>query len=257
MMELRDVSAGYRGRPASHHIDLRLTRGSLTVLIGPNGSGKSTLLRAMAGLLSPLTGGIWLEGREAARYTPRQWARRVALLPQMRSVPALTAGQLVMHGRYPYLAFPRTLTQQDQQAARQALERVGAEGLTDRPLQTLSGGERQRVYLAMLLAQQADLLLLDEPATYLDIGHQLEMLALIRTLSDEGKTLVVVMHDLTHALELGGRICLLEEGRITAQGDGRALLPAIERAFTVRALTLRDGRGRDRVLFEAPERVKE
>ena len=252
MMELRDLSAGYRGRPVVRHVDLRLAPGSLTVLIGPNGSGKSTLLRAMAGLLPPLSGGLWLEGKPAAQYTPRQWARRVALLPQARETPALTAGQLVMHGRYPYLAFPRTPTRQDRLAAAGAMERVGAEALAERPLGALSGGERQRVYLAMMLAQQAELLLLDEPATYLDIGHQLEMLELIRSLNGEGRTLVVVMHDLTRALELGGRLCLLEAGQITAQGSGGTLLPAIERAFCVRALALRDGRGRERVLFEAP-----
>ena len=252
MMELQDVSAGYRGRPVVHHVHLRLARGSLTVLIGPNGSGKSTLLRTMAGLLPPLTGGIWLEGQETVRFTPRQWARQVALLPQARPVPELTAGQLVMHGRYPYLAFPRTPTRQDQWAACQALERVGAEALAERPLRDLSGGERQKVYLAMMLAQQADFMLLDEPATYLDIGHQLEMLALIRSLSDEGKTLVVVMHALTHAFDLGGRLCLLEAGHMTAQGSGRELLPAIERAFGVQALVLRDHRGKERILFETP-----
>ncbi len=179
MMELRNVSAGYQGRPVVQQVNLHLERGSLTVLVGPNGSGKSTLLRAMAGLIPPLSGEIWLQGQAAARFTPRQWARRVAMLPQTRSVPALTAGQLVMHGRYPYLGFPRTLTAQDRQAVCRALERVGADGLAGRPMQALSGGERQRVYLAMLLAQQAEMLLLDEPATYLDIGHQLEMLGLI------------------------------------------------------------------------------
>ena len=210
MIRLEAIAAGYRGAPVLQDVDLELPRGSLTVLIGPNGSGKSTLLKTIAGLLRPMEGRIWLEGQDLGTYAPKSLARKMALLPQQREIPAMTVRELAAHGRYPHLSFPRTFSPADHRAVEEALEILHLQPLAERLLGTLSGGERQRAYLAMLLAQQAELLLLDEPSVHMDIGCQLELGQLIRELHGRGKTLLVVMHDLASALTLDARLCLME-----------------------------------------------
>ena len=176
MIELRHVTAGYPGHPVLEDVSLTLPSGKITALIGPNGCGKTTLLRAACGLL-PLAGGqIFFGGRELGQFRRREFARLVALLPQTRDVPAIRAEQLVAHGRYPHLSFGRDLTQADREKIRWAMEVTGTTALQNKELSQLSGGERQRVYLAMTLSQDTDILFLDEPTTYLDIGQKYEML---------------------------------------------------------------------------------
>ena len=254
MIRMENITAGYRGVTVLRDVNLKLPRGSLTVLIGPNGSGKSTLLKTAAGLIRPEKGEIWLEGQALGAYAPKILARKMALLPQQREVPAMTVWELAAHGRYPHLSFPRTFSPADHQAVEDALESLQLQTLAERQLSTLSGGERQRSYLAMLLAQQAELLLLDEPATHMDIACQLELLALIRELHGKGKTLLVVMHDLAAALTLDARLCLMEQGRITALGSADELLAsgAVERAFGVKARRTWDESGKAYVHFDRP-----
>ena len=186
------------------------------------------------------------------QYKPREFAKTAAFLPQQREIPELTVRELAAHGRYPHLSFPRILSTEDRAAVEDALLSVRMESLADRPLAELSGGERQRAYVAMLLAQEAELLFLDEPAAHLDVGCQLDMLALIGELRERGKTLVVVMHDLGQAISMEARLCLMEQGRMTAQGRAEELLSsgAIERAFGVRAVPLKDEQGRTQWTFE-------
>ena len=179
MIELRHVTAGYPGHLVLEDVSLTLPSGKITALIGPNGCGKTTLLRAACGLL-PLAGGqIFFGGRELGQFRRREFARLVALLPQTRDVPAIRAEQLVAHGRYPHLSFGRDLTQADREKIRWAMEVTGTTALQNKELSQLSGGERQRVYLAMTLSQDTDILFLDEPTTYLDIGQKYEVLELI------------------------------------------------------------------------------
>ena len=192
MVKLKGISAGYGEKTVLRNISMDFPPGTVTAILGPNGCGKSTLLKTAAGLL-PVTAG------EITMDEPH--ARRIAYLPQSRSVPEMTAGRLVLHGRFPWLTWPRRYRAEDEAEARAAMERLGVAELSDTPLAELSGGTRQKCYLAMALAQGADTLLLDEPTSFLDIGHQLQLMALCRELAAEGKALAVVLHDLPLALD--------------------------------------------------------
>ena len=221
MIELRHVTAGYPGHLVLEDVSLTLPSGKITALIGPNGCGKTTLLRAACGLL-PLAGGqIFFGGRELGQFRRREFARLVALLPQTRDVPAIRVEQLVAHGRYPHLSFGRDLTQADREKIRWAMEVTGTTALQNKELSQLSGGERQRVYLAMTLSQDTDILFLDEPTTYLDIGQKYEMLELIARVNALGKTVVMVLHDLSLAFSYSHQVVVLEQGKIAAQGEAQ------------------------------------
>ena len=218
MLELKNLSAGYPGRDVLRKIDLKFTPGRVTVLLGPNGCGKSTLLRAACGLL-PISGGeVLLDGLPLAEYRPQQAARKVAYLPQSRSVPNITARRMVLHGRFPYLSYPRRYRQEDYEAADRALEQVDALEAANRSVAELSGGQRQKVYLAMALAQDTETILMDEPTTYLDIRHQMEVMALARTLAQQGKAVVLVLHDLCLAMETADEVAVLWEGELQQVG---------------------------------------
>lgn len=245
MIELRHVTAGYPGHPVLEDVSLTLPSGKITALIGPNGCGKTTLLRAACGLL-PLAGGqIFFGGRELGQFRRREFARLVALLPQTRDVPAIRVEQLVAHGRYPHLSFGRDLTQADREKIRWAMEVTGTTALQNKELSQLSGGERQRVYLAMTLSQDTDILFLDEPTTYLDIGQKYEMLELIARVNALGKTVVMVLHDLSLAFSYSHQVVVLEQGKIAAQGEAQPVfdsgVPARVFGVSSQCITL-DGR---------------
>lgn len=218
MLELRNLSAGYPGRDVLRKIDLKFTPGRVTVLLGPNGCGKSTLLRAACGLLPTSGGEVLLDGAPLAEYRPQQAARKVAYLPQSRSVPNITARRMVLHGRFPYLSYPRRYRREDYEAADRALEQVDALEAANRSVAELSGGQRQKVYLAMALAQDTETILMDEPTTYLDIRHQMEVMALARTLAQQGKAVVLVLHDLCLAMETADEVAVLWEGELQQVG---------------------------------------
>ena len=222
MIEFRQVTTGYGNTVAVKDITFRVEQGTITSLIGPNGSGKSTLLRAAVGQL-PLWGGdIVIKGKSLSSYGRKELARTVAFMPQSRSVPSITVRGLVSHGRFPYLGLSRKMMARDKQAVAQAMEQTGVAEWADRDLRALSGGERQRAYL-------------DEPATYLDISHQFELLELIRALNRQGKTIVMVLHDLGHALSCSHNVALLYQGRLAACESPRSLYQSgeIDRIFQV------------------------
>lgn len=238
MIALDGLSAGYGGMPCVRGVTLSLRPGVLTGIVGPNGCGKSTLLKTIAGLLSPLAGGMTLDGRDLARMAPRERARQIAFMPQSRSAPELTVAQLAAHGRYPHLGVRRRLTAQDREAVRKAMERAGAYAHRHALLTELSGGERQRAYLAMLLAQDAPYLLLDEPASSLDPGAQLELMALLRALAREGHAVAVVLHDLPLALSCCDELLAMRGGRLEARlaPDGADTARILGEIFGVRIL---------------------
>ena len=214
MIELKNISAGYGKQPVLSHISVSFEKGRLTSVIGINGSGKSTLLKTVLGIL-PVTGGeITVDGRNLDSLSRNETARKIAYLPQGKHTPDMTVGQLVLHGRFPYLSYPRRYGEKDRRTAVLAMEQVGIAGLAQKPLHTLSGGMRQNAYIAMALAQDTDYILLDEPTTYLDIAHQLDLMRTLRKLSDEGKGIVTVMHDLPMAFTFSDRIILLDQGGI-------------------------------------------
>jgi len=218
MLSLRRLSGGYRGRRVVEDLTLDIPRGRITALLGPNGCGKSTLLRLCARLLEPMDGEVILDGRELSGIPRRELARMVSILPQGRPVSNIPVATLVSHGRFPYLGYPRRMGKEDWEKVEEALALTGTAEYRRRSVAELSGGQRQKVYLAMALAQDTPLVLLDEPATYLDLGHQLELMELIRLLRDRGKTVAAVLHDLPQALEWADEIVVMDGGRLADQG---------------------------------------
>ena len=252
MLEAKNLSAGYPGRAVLAGVSLAARPGRVLALLGPNGCGKSTLLRTMAGLLPPLGGEVLLDGRRD--YSPRQAARRVAYLPQSRTAPSITVRRLVLHGRFPYLSYPRRYGREDYAAVDRALAAADALDLADRPLPELSGGQRQKAYLAMALAQETEAILMDEPTTFLDIRHQLEVLALVRRLAEEGRGVVLALHDLCLALTAADDVAVLGEGRLLALGGPEAVYQSkvLERVMGVR-LDRSEGPGGRRYFCQLPE----
>ena len=236
MIELRNLRAGYPGRPVLEGISLDFRPGEVLAVIGPNGCGKSTLLRAANGLLPRAGGDVLLDGVPLERLSARETAQKIAYLPQSRTTPNITAGRMVLHGRFPYLSYPRRYRPEDYRVARQALGLAGAGELEDRLLPELSGGQRQRVYLAMALAQETQTVLMDEPTTFLDVRHQLEVMALARTLAGQGKSVALVLHDLCLALRWAGQAVVMAEGRVLCQGPPEEIFDsgALDRVFGVR-----------------------
>ena len=252
MLEARNLSAGYPGRAVLAGVSLAARSGRVLALLGPNGCGKSTLLRTMAGLLPPLGGEVLLDGRRD--YSPRQAAQRVAYLPQSRTAPNITVRRLVLHGRFPYLSYPRRYGREDYEAVDRALAAADALDLADRPLPELSGGQRQKAYLAMALAQETEAILMDEPTTFLDIRHQLEVLALVHRLAEEGRGVVLTLHDLCLALTAADDVAVLGEGRLLALSGPEAIYQSkvLERVMGVR-LDRSEGPGGRRYFCQLPE----
>lgn len=223
MIELKNLRAGYPGRIVLEGVSLDFRPGQVLAVLGPNGCGKSTLLRTVNGLLPRLGGEVLLDGVPLGKLTAGEVARKVAYLPQSRSVPRITAGRMVLHGRFPYLSYPRRYRREDYEMVERALEQVGAAELAPRLLTELSGGQRQKIYLAMALAQDTSTILMDEPTTYLDVSCQLEVMALARRLAEEGRAVVMVLHDLPLALRYAHRAAVLRDGRVCQSGTPEEL----------------------------------
>ena len=236
MLNLQHISAGYGEKTILHDISLDFPAGTVTAILGPNGCGKSTLLRAAAGLLPVSAGTVTVDGPVA---------RAIAYLPQSRPVPDMTAQQLVLHGRFPWLSWPRRYRETDIAIAGAAMDRLGIGEFAQRPLGELSGGTRQKCFLAMALAQEAPSLLLDEPTSFLDVGHQLKLMALCRELASEGKAVALVLHDLPLALQWADRVAVMDQGRILAMGTPEEIWSSgiLDRVFGVEVRRLEDDRG--------------
>ena len=218
MIELRNFTVGYDGQAVLRDVNLSFLPGTVTVLVGPNGCGKSTLLRSVLGFQPPISGEVLYDGVPRSELKLRETAQKASYLAQSRNVPNITGYRMVLHGRFPYLGYPRRYGPEDHKAVRAALEQMDALELADRFLPNLSGGERQKIYLAMALAQDTPALFLDEPTTYLDVGHQQEVMAVSRRLADQGKAVGMVLHDLCLALRWGDRVAVLDQGRLQRVG---------------------------------------
>jgi iron complex transport system ATP-binding protein len=214
------LDLGYGDRQIVSALDLTVPPGQLTVIVGANACGKSTLLRGLARLLTPSRGAVYLDGKPIHQMSTRQVATMLGVLPQSPIAPdAITVADLVGRGRYPHQGWFRRWTPEDDEAVAEALAATDTGELADRPVDDLSGGQRQRVWIAMALAQQTDLLLLDEPTTFLDINHQVEVLDLLTDLvRQRGRTVVVVLHDLNLACRYADHIVAMKAGRIVAEG---------------------------------------
>ena len=238
------ISVGYRTREVLHDLTLDVPPGRFTALLGPNGSGKSTLLRALAGLTAPRAGKVTLDGHTIATLSRRRLAKHLSLLPQTPRAPDdLAVGDLVAQGRYPHRRLFTRWSSQDQLICNDSMRMTDVDGLAASLLGRLSGGQRQRAWIAMTLAQSADILLLDEPTTYLDIAHQLDILHLLRRLvRDQGRTIVAVLHDINHAARFADHICLLREGRLIASGSAQRVIQPdhLREAFAIETTILHD-----------------
>jgi iron complex transport system ATP-binding protein len=241
-----DVTVRYADRAAVQAASVQIPPGQVVAIIGPNGSGKSTLLKALARLLRPETGAVLLDGREISAIPSVAVARRLALLPQAPVAPGdLTVRELVSFGRAPHVGTFQRLRVHDQAAIDRALRLTELTGWADRRLTALSGGERQRVWIALALAQEPAILLLDEPTTYLDIAYQLDLMELLTHLNrQEGLTVVMVLHDLNQAARFADQIIAMKNGRILAQGaPSDVIQPELLRdCFGVEALVMQDQR---------------
>ncbi|MDY4325905.1 Fe(3+) dicitrate ABC transporter ATP-binding protein FecE [Pectobacterium brasiliense] len=239
-MELttQNLTAGYGNKRILDGLSLSLPSGKITALLGPNGCGKSTLLKCFAKLLTPESGVIQLNGKPLSAFSARQLSRHLALLPQQHLTPeGITVRDMVAYGRSPWLSLWGRLSPDDRQRVQLAMEKTHIVDLADKRLTDLSGGQRQRAFLAMLLAQDTPVVLLDEPTTYLDINHQVELMKLLRELNQAGKTVVTVLHDLNQASRYCDHLVMLSGGRVMAQGSPHEVMkPALlQQVFSIDA----------------------
>lgn len=214
------ITAGYENNLILHDVSLSIPSNKISIMIGANGCGKSTLLKTMARLIKPASGHVTLNGKPISKIPPKQLARVLGLLPQSPIVPeGITVADLVGRGRYPHQTFLKGWTKKDYEAVAEAMEIMNITEFADRSIDELSGGQRQRVWIAMALAQQTDILFLDEPTTYLDITYQIEILDLLTDLNRKhGTTIVMVLHDINLSARYADHIFALQQGRLVAEG---------------------------------------
>ncbi|MFD6139505.1 ABC transporter ATP-binding protein [Promicromonospora sp. NPDC060271] len=254
------ITLGYDKRVISRELSVEIPDGSFTMIVGPNACGKSTLLRALSRLLPPSAGQVVLDGRAISSYRAKEVARVLGLLPQSSLAPdGITVADLVARGRHPHQSMIRQWSPADEQAVHAAMEATGVTELSGRLVDELSGGQRQRVWVAMVLAQETPLLLLDEPTTFLDIAHQIELMELLADLNSDGRTLVTVLHDLNQAARYGTHLIAMRDGAVVAQGPPAEIVTAelVEEVFGLPCVVVPDpvtgtpsvtpvGRSRDR-----------
>lgn len=240
----RDLVVGYDERIIINGLDIDVPDAAVTTIIGPNGCGKSTLLRCLARLLPPKSGTVFLDGADITTIKPKTVARTLGILPQNPVAPeGLTVADLVARGRHPYQKWYQQASADDEAAVAEALELTSTTELADRSINALSGGQRQRVWIALALAQGTDLLLLDEPTTYLDLAHSLEVLDLVHSLkTDHGKTIVMVLHDLNLAVRYSDSLFVMADGALVTQGTPDEVITTqlLDSAFGLRAEVVAD-----------------
>ncbi|WP_018754375.1 ABC transporter ATP-binding protein [Paenibacillus terrigena] len=227
-METKDLSLAYGDALIFNKLNFAIPKGEITVFVGSNGCGKSTLLRSLARLIKPKDGTVLLDGSEIAKLSTKEVARRLAILPQGPIAPeGLTVLQLIKQGRYPYQSWLRQWSQEDEDMVKQALEATGMTPFAERTVDSLSGGQRQRAWIALTLAQGTDTILLDEPTTYLDLTHQIDVLDLLYELNErENRTIIMVLHDINLACRYAHHMVAIKDNRIWAAGKPEEIVNA-------------------------------
>ncbi|WP_433327679.1 ABC transporter ATP-binding protein [Spirillospora sp. CA-294931] len=242
-LRAQEITLSYGDRVVSTRLDLDVPDGAFTAIVGPNACGKSTLLRAFVRLLRPSTGAVRFDDRDVGAFRGKALARSLAFLPQDPAVPEdIRAGQLVGRGRFPHQSPLALWSVEDERAVAEAMDVAGVADLAGRPVRELSGGQRQRVWIAMVLAQDAPYLLLDEPTSFLDLAHQYRLLALLARLRDQGRTVVAVLHDINQACRFADHLVAMKDGRIVAQGAAADIVDAalLEEVFDLPCVVLPD-----------------
>lgn len=252
MIQLKNLSAGYFGKTVVKNVNLTFGLGQVTVLLGPNGSGKSTLLKTALGLIDASEGEILYDGVEIRRLKRKEIAKKAAFLTQSRNTPAIQAFRMVLHGRFPYLSYPRQYSKRDYEIAHKAMEITGCQEFENRKMSELSGGQRQSVYLAMALAQDTETIFMDEPTTYLDVNRQLQMMQMARKLAEEGKAVVLVLHDLILALRYADQIAVLSEGELVCCDEPEVVYDSgvLEQVFGVKVHDVETSHGKQYYVME-------
>ncbi|MDF2922762.1 MAG: fecE [Paenibacillaceae bacterium] len=222
----KQLDIAYESRMIVEDLNLSIPTGKITALVGANGSGKSTILKAMARILKPKRGSVFLDSKAIHQQSTKEVAKQLAILPQNPTAPdGLTVGELIGYGRFPHQKGFGNQSKEDREIIRWAVQVTGMEEFFDRPVDQLSGGQRQRAWIAMALAQQTDILFLDEPTTFLDMGHQLEVLKLLQKLNvEEARTIVMVVHDLNHATRYAGHMVAIKAGKVISEGSPQEVM---------------------------------
>ena len=243
MVKVTGLCAGYDNREVLHDVSLEFLPGRVTTIIGENGCGKSTLLKAIAGQIDISGGNVMIGDRDRTKMNIREVARTVAYLAQSKTTPDITVGRMVLHGRFPYLTYPRRYSKRDLEIAQEAMKIMGITELRDMTLSQLSGGMRQKVYIAMALAQQSPVILMDEPTTFLDITQQLLFTESARDLAKDNKTVIMVLHDLLLALKWSDEIVVMHEGKaiIDKCDEEKAKLTVDDLLSTFNAISIECG----------------
>ncbi|EPS5275758.1 iron-enterobactin ABC transporter ATP-binding protein [Escherichia coli] len=243
-LRCEQLTLGYGKYTVAENLTVEIPDGHFTAIIGPNGCGKSTLLRTLSRLMTPAHGHVWLDGEHIQHYASKEVARRIGLLAQNATTPGdITVQELVARGRYPHQPLFTRWRKEDEEAVTKAMQATGITHLADQSVDTLSGGQRQRAWIAMVLAQETAIMLLDEPTTWLDISHQIDLLELLSELNREkGYTLAAVLHDLNQACRYASHLIALREGKIVAQGAPKEIVTAelIERIYGLRCMIIDD-----------------
>lgn len=235
MLEVKNLSAGYGKKSVISDISCTFNKGELTAVIGPNGSGKTTLLKSLCKIIEPKNGKIFSDSRDITEIKKSEYAKQISYLPQGKNVPDMTVFQMVIHGRFPYLSYPRRYSENDRKIAREAIRVLGLENYSGRMLKSLSGGERQKAYIAMLLTQDTPYILLDEPTAYLDISNQFSLMETLNELKENGKGVVCVLHELSLAFRYADKIIVIDNGRIVFSGtpDELYITDTIKNLFNI------------------------
>ncbi|UXI04121.1 Fe(3+) dicitrate ABC transporter ATP-binding protein FecE [Photobacterium sp. TY1-4] len=243
MLHAMNVTVGYGEKAILHNLSVTIPQGKVTALIGPNGCGKSTLLKTLSRVITPSSGQVQLNGRPLSKWVTKAIAQHISLLPQNLLHPeGITVRQLVEYGRTPYVSHWGRLKSEDRHIVEQAMVRTGVDEFQHTLLDGLSGGQRQRAWIAMILAQDTEIVMLDEPTTFLDLSHQIELMQIIRDMQATGKTVVVVLHDLNQAARYCDHLVVLKQGVIEAEGAPEAIMThqLLNDVFSVKAKVVAD-----------------